>query len=138
MDVTDRWRWRWLLTDADAGTPLAGHQVELTPGEPELAALTDLHRYLRWQADPDRRVDSEAELLERVGGWLGTRVLGEAVGAAIVAAAPVTVRVQVPDRLGFLLFAPLELAHVGGEALARRGDVSLVFDVGGGPARHPV
>jgi hypothetical protein len=56
--------------------------------------------------------------------------LGEAVGRQIVAAAPVTVRVEVPDSAEFLLFRPLELAYVDGIPLARRGDVSLVYDVG--------
>ena len=57
----------------------------------------------------------------------GRAVLGRAVGEAIVAAAPVTVRVVVPEWAGFLLSWPLELAHAEGRAAggARRCDAGL-------------
>jgi hypothetical protein len=131
VEVTGRSRWRWLLTDEASGAPLADHSVDLSSGSTDAGAFTDLYRYLRWNADPANRVESEAQLVDRIGGWAGAHVLGSAVGAAIAAAAPVTVRVQVPPEADFLLFLPLEMAHVGGVPLARRGDVSLVFDVGG-------
>ncbi|MEU0557437.1 CHAT domain-containing protein [Dactylosporangium sp. NPDC006015] len=135
VDVVRGSRWRWLLTDERSGTPLADHLVDFgaLASEREAEAFRDLYRFLRWNAVPDRRVESEAEWVDRLGRWVGERILGRSVGAAIAAAAPVTVRVQVPDAVGFLLYAPLELAHVGGVALARRGDVSLVFDVSGSP-----
>jgi hypothetical protein len=131
VDVRSRSHWRWLLTDEASAAPLADHTVDLSSGGTEAEAFTDLYRYLRWNADPADRVESEARLLDSVGRWAGSHVLGSAVGAAIAAAAPVTVRVEVPAEADFLLFMPLELAHVGGVPLARRGDVSLVFDVGG-------
>lgn len=74
---------------------------------------------------------SEAELLGRVGAWIGSVALGEPIGQAMVSAAPVTVRVQVPDGAEFLAFRPWELAHVDGVPLASRGDVALVYDLPG-------
>jgi hypothetical protein len=142
VDVTGPWGWRWLLTDERSGDALADHTVALDPGAPEAEAFEDLYRFLRWRADPDRRVASEAELVAWVGAWAGAQVLGERVGRAIVAAAPVTVRVQVPAGAEFLAFRPLELAHVDGVPLAGRGDVTLVYDLpgacGAGAAKEPV
>jgi len=140
VEVAGPHRWRWLLVDERSGAPLADHRVELDPGAAETEAFEDLYRYLRWRADPDRRVASEAELVARVGAWIGSDVLGERIGRAIVAAAPVTVRVQVPDGAQFLAFRPWELAHVDGAPLAARGDVALVYDLPGanGAAKAPV
>lgn len=56
-------------------------------------------------------------------------LLGERVGAAIVAAAPVTVLVQVPAELDRVLEWPLELAYADGVSLAARGEVTLVYDI---------
>ena len=61
-------------------------------------------------------------------------MLGRAVCEAIVAAAPVTVRVVVPEQAGFVLSWPLELAHAGGRPLAARGDVTLAYDLAPDPA----
>lgn len=57
-------RWRWLLTDA--GTALADHLVDLAGAPGDFAAFTDLYRYLRWHAAPDRRSGSEAQI---AAGW---------------------------------------------------------------------
>ena len=140
VEVAGPHRWRWLLVDERSGAPLADHQVELDPGAAETKAFEDLYRYLRWRADPDRRVASEVELLSRIGAWIGSDLLGERIGRAIVAAAPVMVRVQVPDGAQFLAFLPWELAHVDGVPLAARGDVALVYDLPGsvGAAKAPV
>jgi hypothetical protein len=70
-EVIGRWRRRWLLTDEDTGAALADHQVAIDPGEAEAEAIVDLYRYLRWNADPDRRVESEATLVEQVGARIG-------------------------------------------------------------------
>ncbi|MDQ2882564.1 MAG: CHAT domain-containing protein [Actinomycetota bacterium] len=135
-------RWRWLLVDESSGAPLADHRVELDPESTEVEAFDDLYRFLRRRADPDRRVASEAELLGRVGAWIGSVALGERIGRAIVRAAPVTVRVQVPAGAEFLAFRPWELAHVDGVPLAARGDVALVYDLpglaGASQAKAPV
>jgi hypothetical protein len=132
VDVVGGSRWRWQLTDERSGAALADHTVDFDAlaGDREAEAFRDLYRFLRWNAVPDRRVESEAAWVDRLGRWIGEQVLGRSVGSAIAAQAPVTVRVQIPDAVGFLLYAPLELAHVGGVPLARRGDVSLVFDIG--------
>ena len=124
-------RWRWLLTDEATGSPLADHQVDLDGSSDDYRAFTGLYRYLRWHAVPDRRTVSEAEIVARVGAWAGEVVLGGPVGAAVAGAVPVTVRVVVPERAGFLLGWPLELAHAGGRPLAARGDVTLVYDLAG-------
>ena len=122
-------QWRWLLSEEGTGAPLADHLVDLAGAPGEFAAFTDLYRYLRHYAVPDRRTSSETEIAARVGAWAGEAVLGRAVCEAIVAAAPVTVRVVVPERAGFLLSWPLELAHAGGQPLAARGDVTLAYDL---------
>jgi tetratricopeptide (TPR) repeat protein len=122
-------RWRWLLTREGSGAPLADHQVNLSGASWEFGAFEDMYQYLRWNAVPDRRADSEAVIAAQVGEWAGRTVLGEAVGQVIVAAAPVTVRVF-PGRAGFLLGWPLELAHAGGRPLAARGDVTLAYELG--------
>jgi CHAT domain len=133
VEVTGPCRWRWLLVDERSGAALADHQVELDPAGSETEAFGDLYRFLWWRADPDRRVASEAEWVRRVGAWIGSVALGQTVGRAVAAAAPVTVRVQVPAGGEFLAFRPWELAHVGGVPLAARGDVSLVYDLPGPP-----
>ncbi len=140
VDVAGPHRWRWLLVDERSGAALADHPVDLDPRASETEAFEDLYRFLRWRADPVRRVASEAELVGRVGAWIGSAALGEKVGQAIVAAAPVTVRVQVPTDAEFLAFRPWELAHVGGVPLAARGDVALVYGLPApaGLAKAPV
>jgi tetratricopeptide (TPR) repeat protein len=137
-------RWRWRLTDEGTGEVLAEHLVDLDAGCAELAMVRDLYGYVRWHAAPDRRAADEARIVSQVGEWAGRVLLGEKVGAAIVAAAPVTVRVAIPARAalaggqsaeappagaGEMLQWPLELAHVDGEPLAGRGDVSFVYDI---------
>ena len=128
-DLEGPLRWRWLLSEEGSGAPLADHRVDLAGAPGEFEAFTDLYRYLRHYAVPDRRTASEAEIAARVGAWAGEVVLGRAVCEAIVAAAPVTVRVVVPERAGFVLSWPLELAYAGGRPLAARGDVTLAYDL---------
>jgi tetratricopeptide (TPR) repeat protein len=122
-------RWRWLLTD-EHGSFVADHQVALDPTEPEYEAFVDLAGFLGDRAIPDRRLSSEAELVSRVGEWVGRRVLGQRIGRALVDESPVVVEVVLPEDADFLLYRPLELAHVEGVPLARQ-DVSLVFQVEG-------
>jgi hypothetical protein len=130
--VTDRSSWRWLLTDPASGAPLADHVVKLDLDAAETVAFGDVHRWLRWNAVPDRRLASETELVARVGVYAGTYALGEPIGSAIVAAArsgAVTVRVQVPAGAEWLAFLPWELAHAAGRPLASYGDITLVYDL---------
>ncbi len=124
-------RWRWMLSDEVTRQPLADHAVDLTDAGDEFAGFTDLYRFVRRNVVPDRRVTSEAAILAQVGAWAGRAVLGEPVGTAIVAAAPASVRVVVPAGAGFVLGWPLELAHIAGQPLAARGDVSLIHELPG-------
>src|SRR5215469_5623751 len=122
-------RWRWLLTEEGTGQAVADHQVELAGAPGEFEAFTDLYRYLRWHAVPDRRAASEAQIVARVGAWAAREVLGTQVCEAIASAAPVTVRVALPEQAGFVLSWPLELADAGGRPLAARGDVTFAYDL---------
>ena len=111
--------WRWVLTEP-GGALVADHQVRLDRGEPGYEAFTDLYGYLRWRADPEDRVASEAALVAAAGRWIGERVFG-AVGSALAARAPAVVRVIVPGPARVVAFRPLELAVVGGRSLAAQG-----------------
>jgi tetratricopeptide (TPR) repeat protein len=138
-DFQDAEHWRWLLQD-QAGAFLADHQVTLDPDETEHEGFVDLAGFLRDRAVPDQRLKSEAGLVDRVGGWIGEQVLGEAVGRAMVDRSPVVVRVELPVDADVLLYRPLELAHVEGRPLAVQ-DVSLVFEVEGearGAVKQPI
>jgi tetratricopeptide (TPR) repeat protein len=122
-------KWRWLLSEEESGAPLASHLVDLDPASEELAAFKDLYGYVRWRVAPDRRRADQMRIVRAAGAWAGRELLGDEIGAAIVAEAPVTVRVEAPASLGHVLMWPLELAHVGGRPLAARGDVPLVYDI---------
>lgn len=129
-DYRDASAWRWVLRDA-RGNWLADHDVRLDPGCPQYPGLIDLERYLDRHAAPDRWRDDHERLLADFGRWLGTAVLGEAIGATLVAPRlPLAVRVEVPAAAAGLLSLPLELAHAGGRPLACAG-ISLVFTVAG-------
>ncbi|GII02887.1 CHAT domain-containing protein [Planobispora takensis] len=130
-------RWRWTLHEA-RGRFLADHEVRLDTGDWRFTAFSDLHRYLRWNAAPDRRIEAEAELLAQVGDWIGAEVLG-AVGPALVGARPSAVRVVLPPEAGVLAFRPLELARVDGVPLALHNVPLVMCGNGGGPAaKEPV
>lgn len=138
LDYEGPARWRWRLT-GPGGQFLADHQVSLDTTATEYEAFIDLHGYLRRYAAPDRRAASEAKIVGRVGRWIGEAVLGP-VGPAIVAEAPVTVRVTLPAEAEALAYRPLELAYVDGKPLAVR-DVSLVIEPAGttaGTAKTPI
>jgi CHAT domain len=128
-NVASPWRWRWLLSDEETGEPLASHQVNLDPAGEEVAAFRDLYGYARWRAAPDRRLGDQMRIVRDAGAWAGRALIGEAVGAAIAAEAPVTLRVEAPPPADQALMWPIELAHVSGRPLAARGDVSLVYDI---------
>ncbi|SDL49938.1 CHAT domain-containing protein [Geodermatophilus siccatus] len=120
-------RWRWLLRTED-GEALATHQVAVPENDFEYGGFTDLYRWLRWQADPDRRVTSEAKLTARVGDWIGRHALGPEVMAALLEEAPITVRMPVPAEMGILPYRPWEIASFQGQVLARKR-VGFVFDL---------
>jgi tetratricopeptide (TPR) repeat protein len=126
LDWAGPTRWRWRLTEAGGGAFVADHEVELDAGEWQFEAFTDLHRYLRWNAAPDRRLASEAELAAQVGEWIGYRVLGR-VGAAL-AKRRGPVHMEVPPEAEVLAYRPWELARVAGRPLAGHR-VSFVIDL---------
>jgi hypothetical protein len=129
VDVTGPLRWRWLLSDEETGNPVADHGVDLNPSSDEVARFRDLGGYVRSYAAPDRLTEDGARFVREAGEWAGRELLGESVGEAIVAEAPVAVRVKVPAALDSVLLWPLELAHAGGKPLAAQGDVTLVYDI---------
>jgi CHAT domain len=129
LDFDGPTRWRWRLTEQPGGGFLADHQVDLDQTAAQYEAFTDLDGYLRWNAAPDRRLESEAELVAGVGGWIGERVLGP-VGPAILSRRPATVRLVLPPEAAVLAYRPLELAHVGSRPLAVQ-QVSLVVQPAG-------
>lgn len=73
LDLEDAARWRWRLT-TERGALLAQHSVDVEVGSAGFEAFSDLHRYLRVHAAPDRLLASETELLEWVGRWIGDEV----------------------------------------------------------------
>lgn len=125
-------RWRWLLLDGER--PAADHEVDLDPTSAEYEALTDLAGYLRRNAAPDDRVPSEAGIVDRLGAWLGERLLGPRIGRLIVDGDEDVVRVELGDGADLLPHWPLELSHVDGVPLARHG-VGLVYQWSAAPAR---
>jgi hypothetical protein len=56
-----------LLSDEETGQPVADHQLDLDLSADEYAAFTELYRYVRWRAVPDRRVTSETGIVDRAG-----------------------------------------------------------------------
>jgi tetratricopeptide (TPR) repeat protein len=130
LEVTGPVQWRWLLSDESSGRALVDHRVRIDQDTWEYEAFTDVYRYLYWNAAPDRRAVSEADILARLGAWIGSEVLGERIGHMIAQAAT-TVRVVVPAEAEFLSFLPLELARIEGASLATRKDVGFVYEIQG-------
>jgi tetratricopeptide (TPR) repeat protein len=131
VDVVGPLRWRWELRDEATGEVIAEHHVSLDDpvDSSQVDAFGDLHAYVRWHADPLWR-DDEQRIITETGTWARDAVLGVAITAAIVAAAPATVLVSVPAPADGALLWPLELAFADGAPLAARGDVSFVYCVG--------
>jgi len=129
VDVGGPLTWRWLLRDAETGNPLADQPVRIEPESDDVARFRDLYGYLDEYAAPDRWTEDGTRFVGMAGEWAGRELLGQAVGAAILNEAPVTVRVTVPAALDEVLLWPLELAHVDGKPLAAQGDVTFVYDI---------
>jgi tetratricopeptide (TPR) repeat protein len=131
VDVVGPLRWRWELRDEATGDVIAEHRVALdNPADSsQVDAFGDLYEYVRWHIDPLWR-DDEQRIIGEIGTWTRDAVLGDAITAAIVAAAPATVLVSVPPPADEALLWPLELAFADGAPLAARGDVSFVYCVG--------
>ena len=64
VDVEGPLRWRWLLSSAETGEPLAEYRVRLSEqASNELAAFRDLYGYARWRSAPDRQVEDGARIV---------------------------------------------------------------------------
>jgi hypothetical protein len=83
------------LTEAAGGRFVAEHDVVLNVSEWQCEAFTSLDGDLRWNADPDRWLASEAELTAQVGTCLGEQVLGPMEAA--LARDPQAVCLKVPE-----------------------------------------
>lgn len=127
--------WRFLLTD-DSGALLAEHAVSFDAVSWQARAFADLSGYLSWQVGPDRLGERRAaQIVGELGAWIAEVVLGGLV-PVLVRAAPVAVRVEVPDGAQWLLMRPWELARADGGLLAVRG-VTFVMQPPGTPADRP-
>jgi tetratricopeptide (TPR) repeat protein len=113
-----------VLTDS-AGAFINDHEVRLDPKDWQFEAFNDLTGYLSWHVAPDRRPADEDRVVNEVGGWIGSQILGP-LSHALLTRRPATVTVTVPDDARDLLFLPLELAHAGGKPLSAQ-DVTLVM-----------
>ncbi|ALG11106.1 hypothetical protein AOZ06_33270 [Kibdelosporangium phytohabitans] len=104
LDYAGPTKWRWRLTTS-TGEFVADHSVSLDETEWQYEAFTDLYRYLKWNAVPDRRVAHEAELTAQVADWVRSRVFGD-----VLAGVRGPVRLEVPPEAGLLAYRPWELA----------------------------
>ena len=117
--------WRWRLTEIETGAFIADHEVRLRRKDWQFEAFTSLSSYLDWHAVPSRRAESETEIVDAVGTWVGDQVLGP-IATAVVERAPATVRVEIPEHAQLVSYLPLELGYVNGRPLALHG-ASLVL-----------
>jgi tetratricopeptide (TPR) repeat protein len=135
LEVASPGHWRWRLTEAD-GAVLADHEVHLDAAAWECAAFIDLDRYIELHTASNYLVAEEAALIEQVGKWAGEVALGETIGSALAARAPVTVRVLVPVDGEFFSTYPFEISYIDGQPLVRHG-ITLVFEHGGTGEQAP-
>lgn len=115
-------QWRWQL-DNVAGNFLADHEVQLDQRAAEYRGLSDLPGYLAHYGGAYGEIRPHEELLEELGAWLGKQVFG-GLRTALLANRdfPATpIHVHLPQAAQHLIQAPLELAHLDGQALARQG-----------------
>ncbi|MDX3451743.1 tetratricopeptide repeat protein [Streptomyces sp. ME02-8801-2C] len=132
--------WRWVL-EAD-GRVIKEADVRLNGSDWQVDAFRDLQSYLRWRADPSRRLEHESELLDELGRWI-TRTALEEIGPILADEGPCVVRMKVPPEARFVGGLPWEAAVVGGKPLPLHR-VSLVRDLAAASARplrrkkHPI
>jgi hypothetical protein len=117
-------KWYWSLSDHN-GVPVADHEVDLDPDDPELKAFTRLSRYLQLNISRASPLSDEAKIIDWVGRWAGEKLFGP-IGPALAERTPVAVEVVFPAEAEVLMFRPWELAIVGDQPLARQ-EVSLVM-----------
>jgi tetratricopeptide (TPR) repeat protein len=120
--------WQWVLAESPGAPAITVSDVNLNPRDPDYAAFSDIRGFLRWHTDPDKRIENEAALTLRVGEWISRNVFGQRLAAELAARAPVTVQLDLPMSLEYLIQRPLELATYSGKELARLG-VTLIFNL---------
>ncbi|MEU1515688.1 hypothetical protein ABZ490_26690 [Streptomyces sp. NPDC005811] len=117
--------WRWVL-EAD-GLVIEETDVHLNGSDWQVDAFRDLQPYLRWRADPSRRLEHESELLDELGRWI-TRTAFREIGRILADEGPCVVRMKVPVEARFVAALPWEAAVIDGKALPLHR-VSLVRDL---------
>lgn len=115
-------QWRWQLDDAN-GNYLADHEVRLDDQAVEYRGYTDLPGYLAHYGGAREEIRPHAALLDELGAWLGAQVFGglreKLLEHQSFPATPI--QVHLPLAAQHLIQAPLELAHLDGQPLARQG-----------------
>ena len=129
VDVAGPLTWRRLLIDEETGASLADHRVDLNPASDEVIRFQDLYGDAHFHAALDQPTQDGARLVTAAGEWAGRELLGESVASAIVAQAPVTVRVTAPEALDSVLLWPAGTGSCGRQAAGGAGDVTLVYDI---------
>ena len=117
--------WVWRLFD-ESDVLLAHHEVKLVEGDELAEGFEDLYDWVRFRADHADWLASEQKWVDRVGVWVGEKVLGR-VGTELVKWAPVTVRVIVPVGAEALLYRPFELGMVDGRRMVDH-EVGFVYE----------
>ncbi|MCL3997231.1 tetratricopeptide repeat protein [Streptomyces lavenduligriseus] len=122
--------WRWVLEAV--GLVIHEADVRLDGSTWQVDAFRDLQTYLRWRADPGRRLEHESELLDELGRWIARHAL-RGIGDILAAEGPCVVRMKVPREARFVAGLPWEAAVVDGKALPLHR-VALVRDLTAAPA----
>jgi hypothetical protein len=121
-------RWRWALEDAQ-GNSLADHNVQLDASSREYRGFLDPGRYINDQ----RPIVPAAELMARLGSWIGEHVFGGLRDKLLEAAAlpAQAVRMIVPQAAQEPLFRPFELACFAGGESFREAGIRFVYALDG-------
>jgi hypothetical protein len=121
-------QWRWVLDDAQ-GNFLADHDVQLVDSSREYRGFLEPGRYINDQ----RPIVPAAELMARLGSWLGEQVFGglrEKLSQAATLPAQ-AVRLIVPQAAQDLLFRPFELACFATGKSFREAGIRFVYTLEG-------
>jgi hypothetical protein len=127
-EVAGPTRWRWLLQD-EHGVALHDHPVSMDPADTMYQAMLDVRGHLKSCHSTPERIRCQADRLAELGAWVGHRLFGNLEPYL----KDTVVRVRVPPEAAFVLDLPLELAHLSGQPLIRRG-VTLAYELTDGPA----
>ena len=81
-EFKDADHWRWVLSDNN-GAFLADHSVTLDRSDAHYPGFLNLDSYVYQHADRQKWPDDDIRILDEVGAWMGTQVLGS-IGETIV------------------------------------------------------